>query len=323
MGVNFGVWLIEHELLDGPGADSCELVGVCDLDLDKARAVGERFGVPAYNNYDAVLADPSVDAVVLMVGPAGRAALVEQAVLAGKPVMTTKPFETSSADAERALSAAASVGIPVFMNSPAPTPSADIRVIEEWITAYDLGRPVGYRASTWCSYRETADGSWYDDPLRAPVAPITRLGVYLLADVCRLMPPIAQVQVAESRLFTGRPTSDNAVVLVTHTDGTLGTVFSSFCIDDGQPYQLSLELNYERGTIYRSVGPATLGEVELNLSAMVAGVRVVEHRTVARESGYQWDTFRRACRGEDVGPVVAPEAIVQLVSVFEKIRQLG
>lgn len=320
VGLGFGQWLIDHELLEGEGARVCELVGVCDLDGERAREVAGRHGVRAYADLDAVLVDPDVDAVVLMVGPDGRGGLIERAVAAGKPVMTTKPFETSSEAARSALAAAREAGVPVFLNSPPPTPEADIRVIEEWIDRLALGRPVAYRGTTWCSYREQADGSWYDDPLRAPAAPLTRLGVYLVADVCRLFAPIDRVQVAESRLFTGRPTSDNAAMLLSHADGTIGTISSSFCIDDGQPYRTSLELNFERGTIYRNVGPGTGDRVQLAVSAMVDGARVVEEREVERPSGYQWEVFARAARGDDVGQTVAPEAIVQIVAVFEALR---
>lgn len=321
VGLGFGRWLIEHELLAGAGALSCELHGVCDLDGDLARSVAEQHGVRRYADLAAVLADPGVDAVVLMVGPDGRGALVEQCVAAGKPVMTTKPFETSSRAARQALTAARDAGVPVFMNSPTPTPADDLLVIEDWIGRLQLGRPVAYRGTTWCSYREHPDGSWYDDPWRTPAAPLTRLGVYLFADVCRLFAPIETVQVSHSRLFTGRPTADNAAVLLTHRDGVIGTVFSSFCIDDGQPYRLSLELNYERGTIYRNVGPGTGDHVALAVSAVVDGARVVEERRVERTSGYRWDLFARAVRGEDVGPTVSPDLVAEIVSVFEALRE--
>jgi predicted dehydrogenase len=320
VGLGFGRWLIENELLVGLGAQECELIGVCDLDAATTQAVAAQHGVLAYPDLDAVLADKRIEAVVLMVGPDGRGPLVERALAAGVGVMTTKPFETSAAAARRALEAARDRGLPVLLNSPSPTPSHDIRVIEEWGERLSLGRPIAYHASTWCSYRESADGSWYDDPERVPAAPLTRLGIYLLADIGRLFGPIDTVQVAQSRVFTGRPTADNATVLLTHADGTIGTVFSSFCIDDGQPYRLSLEASFERGTIRRDVGVITGDRVSLSVSAMVDGERIVEHRDVARESGYQWDVLRRQCRGDAGDDLVDPESIVRVVSIIEALR---
>lgn len=327
VGLNFGRWLVEHELLAGEGARTCALVGVCDLDQDKARAMAAEVGVAAYPDVDTVLADPDVDAVVLMVGPGPKPALVRRAVEAGKPVMTTKPFASSAAQALDALTFAEEAGVPVFMNSPTPAPEPDLRTMAEWVERYRLGRPVAYRAATWCSYREVPDGSWYDDPRLCPAAPITRLGVYLLNDLCRFLAPVEEVQVLESRLFTGRPTSDNAVISLRHTDGTLGTVTSSFCIDDGQPYRRSIELSFERGTIYRDVGPVTADDrshIRLSVSAVVDGQRVLEHADVVQsDTGYQWDLFRRAVRGEGVGPLVRPEQVASVVSVLERLVPAG
>lgn len=320
VGLGFGRWLIEHELLAGPGARACQLVGVCDLDPDLADSVAARFGVRAYPDLDAVLADPGVDAVVLMVGPDGRGSLVERAVAAGKPVMTTKPFESSAAAARRALDSARAAGVPVLLNSPSPTPTSDLRVLDDWISRLDLGRAVSYHASTWCAYRESPDGSWYDDPARVPAAPLTRLGIYLFADVGRLFGPVAEVQVAQARLFTERPTADNATALIRHEDGTLGTVHASFGIDDGQPYRLSLEASFERGTVRRDVGVVEDDSVHLSVSARVAGERIVERRKVQRESGYQWDVLRRLARGEHVPDLVEPEAIVRVVGLMDALR---
>jgi predicted dehydrogenase len=320
VGLGFGRWLIENEILRGLGAQECELVGVCDLDAERARDAAAAFGVPAYPDVDAVLADPHVDAVALMVGPDGRGALIEKAVAARKAVMTTKPFETSATAARRALDAARDAGIAVLLNSPAATPTSDLEVINDWVTRLELGRPISYHAHTWCSYRESADGSWYDDPGKVPAAPLTRLGIYLFADIGRLFGDVHELKLAQSRIFTGRPTADNATVLLVHADGTIGTVHASFCIDDGQPYRLSLEVSFERGTIRRDVGVVPGERVSLDVTAKVQGSVVVERREVDRESGYQWDVLHRLAQGERVDGLVDPDAIVRVVALLERLR---
>jgi hypothetical protein len=145
--------------------------------------------------------------------------------------------------------------------------------------------------------------------------------VYLLNDLSRFLQPVRRVHVQESRLFTGRPTSDNAVLALEHVDGTLGTVYSSFCVDDGQPYRRSAEISFERGTIYRDVGPVSGASerVHLSVSAVVDGERVLDHADCLPGSGYQWETLRRACRGEDVGPLVRPAEVAAVISVLEQL----
>jgi predicted dehydrogenase len=322
VGLGFGKWLIENELERGPGAHFIELVGVCDLNAELTAHVAQRFGVRNFSSYEEVLADSEVDAVVLMTGPQGRGELVSTAVRARKPVMTTKPFDTSSEAALAALRLAQDAGVPVFMNSPSPKPEEDIKIIQDWVERFELGRPIAYRGATWCSYREKADGSWYDDHQLATAAPITRLGIYLIADVCRLFAPVDKVSVAESRIFTGRPTADNASILLTHSDGTLGSITASFCIDDGEPYKLSLEINFERGTVSRNLGPGVGEETTLELSTMVSGKKHIERAFVPRSSGYQWELFSLACKGEQIGETVTPEIIAEVVSVIEAIRNV-
>ena len=90
--------------------------------------------------------------------------MIRRIVSAGKDVITTKPFELDPRAARGALEEAAALGRVVHLNSPRPRLAADLRQILRWQQQYELGRPVAARAETWCSYREQADGSWYDDP---------------------------------------------------------------------------------------------------------------------------------------------------------------
>lgn len=297
VGCRFGRRIAED--LSG-GEHEVRLAGVCDLDQDLAKAIAAQYHVPVYPDLASVLADDDVAAVGLFTGPAGRADLIASIVAAGKHVLTTKPFALDPAEAATALEAASSAGRVLHLNSPAPVVSADLRQIENWRAEFDLGAPVAARAETWANYRESADGSWYDDPLRCPVAPVLRLGVYLINDLVRIFGPAETVAVQANRLRTGRPTSDNAQLALTFANGALGTVFASFCVDDGHVYPDALVLNFERGTIRRSTRrdpnkPLHAPRTELTLT------RCGEEQarlTVPEISGrYEWDAFARAVRG--------------------------
>lgn len=325
VGLNFGGWVIENELLNGSGKKYIELAAVCDLDQEKVDEFSSRYHVKGYVDYQQALSDEDIQAVVLVTGPSGRAKLIDAAICKGKPVMTTKPFDTSSVQTLEVLRKARRLNIPVFMNSPTPVPAGEIRQIMEWIGKYQLGRPVGYRASTWCAYREKADGSWYDDPALCPAAPIYRLGVYLLNDLQRFLSPVREVQVLQSRLFTGRPTSDNAQLSILHEDGTIGSVFASFCIDDLQYYRCSIEMNFENGTVYKNVGPMDpedKGKVVVQVSAKVEGSLRSEKAYFENSGpGYQWDVFYKAFHGEDVGETISPESVASVIRIFERMKE--
>lgn len=81
------------------GAAGAELVGVCDLDRDKAETNARRFGGTVYTDLERMLDAEKPDGVIICVGPAGHAELAPVVMRKGIPVYTEKPPATSAADA--------------------------------------------------------------------------------------------------------------------------------------------------------------------------------------------------------------------------------
>lgn len=73
------------------GAAGLQLVGVCDLDQDKAERNATLFGGTPYAVVDKMLDEQRPDGVLVCVGPQGHAALAVQVLQAGFPVYTEKP----------------------------------------------------------------------------------------------------------------------------------------------------------------------------------------------------------------------------------------
>ncbi|RAP74593.1 Gfo/Idh/MocA family protein [Paenibacillus montanisoli] len=330
VGLNFGSWMIENELLSDFGKAYVEIAAVCDIQQQKAAEWGSKLSVPHYSSLDDLLAatDADFEAVALFSGPIGRAELIERVLDAGKHVMTTKPFEIDSEKARRVLEKARSLGLTVQLNSPSPELQGDLAQVQLWKERYDLGRPIAFRAETTCSYREQPNGSWYDDPAQCPAAPIFRLGIYLINDLVRFFGDIEEASVQQSRIFTGRPTADNAQLNLLFKNGALGNVFASFCIDDQQYYKCAFTLNFERGTVYRNIGPRLNdGGEKLNRLEVVAvqdGRQVTDAYEAESAEGYQWDVFYRTVRGERTDPLSYDADIVAGIRIIEQMkRQAG
>lgn len=327
IGLGFGKWLIEEEILQGLGEPYFTLAAVCDLNEDLAKKYGEKYAVPYSTEPDELLHNPGIDLILLITGPNGRARLLDRILDAGKPVMTTKPFETDAAEAARILAKAEKLGIPLFSNSPPPVPTDDLACIKEWQEKYNLGRLVAFEASNWASYREQADGSWYDDPFLAPAAPLLRLGIYCMDDLAFFVPDeIASVSVKESRVFTGRPTADNAIMSLAYEDGTLGSIYASLCVGDGEPYQSFLQLHYENGNVIRKIHstPSMLGEfARVSLSTLKDGEHFTEERTYSKKGyGYRWDLMHQVLSGEKLPePSTGHEVIVRAVHLLETMMR--
>jgi predicted dehydrogenase len=305
--------------------------GVCDLNMDKARALAAELEVPVYAGLEAVLADPTVEAVGVFTGPAGRGRLLERILDAGRHVMTTKPFELDPAEAARALAAAARNGRALHLNSPAPMPSADLAQIRRWMADGRLGRPVSLHARTWADYREQADGSWLDDPMLCPGGPLFRLGVYFLNDFASLPGKPVEVQVQQSRLRTGRPTADNAQISIVYEGGALANIFASFCVGDGHPYRDEVTLACEHGTIRRWM--VRTGAIDMSRDHAVVELQRAGEPPEQRVTGpgdyagwYGWDAFHAAVRGLDgavMHDAAATLAGVRLLAALKRAALSG
>ena len=333
VGLHFGAGIARRLEDLGRAADApVRLAGLCDADPARLSAVSASLGYRhrRYASLAEVLADPDVPAVGLFTGPNGRARLLRDILAAGKDCMTTKPFETDPEAAASILAEARRLGRVIHLNSPAPRTPDDLAAIGRWREEHRLGRPVVALASAYANYRETADGSWYDDPARCPVAPIIRLGIYLLNDLVAVFGRAAAVSVHESRLFTGRPTPDNALLSIRFESGALASVFSSFCVRDGRPWANDLQIHFENGTVLRNVGTAIAhGEgAELALVQPTDSILCAEHPAVVErlrvhaESGlYDWAGFAAAVRHEPDAPRYASDdLVVEPLRIIEAMR---
>lgn len=327
VGLNFGRH-IAMKLAASAESEHFELAAVCDADESRALQAAEQFGVRAFTNFDELLKERNIEAIALFTGPAGRADLIGRIIDAGKHVMTTKPFEMDSDAALNILRKAKSRGIVVHLNSPSPLLPPDLRNIKEWIRTYDLGQWVGGRCDVWAGYREKADGSWYDDPVRCPVAPVFRLGIYLINDLVQLFGRAESVQVMHSRMFTKRPTPDNALLGIKFENGPLCSIYASFCVKDGQSYKNSMVLNFERGTIARNIEPLRQEEVEgvsrMSLVTLDAEKRsVIERKDIRVEThgNYQWDYFYSSIRGDGQQEDATPDSVAEAVRIVEAMAR--
>lgn len=326
VGLNFGRWII-RELQQGEGRKYFLLGGVCDKEADKTGKTAGSTGVKPYYSLKELLNDEDIEAVGLFTGPHGRAGLIRQIIHAGKDVITTKPFELDPQQALDVLREAKKTGRIIHINSPAPALPFDLRMIKRWHREYNLGRPVACRMDTWASYREKPDGSWYDDSEKCPVAPVLRIGIYLINELVSIFGEADKVQVMQSRIFTGRPTADNAQISILFKNGALANVFASFCIKDGQPYRNSMVLNYENGTIYRNFGKVESGKLHNEKGVCLVtsdgkdGILTEWHKLNSAVGDYQWKIFYDSIRRRKIENETTPEDVVAGIKIINAMAR--
>ncbi len=88
-----------------------KLVGVCDINLAKAKEVGEAFNVPYSDDIEVFLKDPAVE-VMYVVTPTGEhCSVAKQCLAAGKHVLTTKPMDVNTKNCDEAIALAKEKGL--------------------------------------------------------------------------------------------------------------------------------------------------------------------------------------------------------------------
>lgn len=81
------------------GAAGAQLVGVCDLDSERAERNARRFGGEPYADWREMLEAQRPDAVIICIGPEMHAQLAPEVLRAGYPVYTEKPPAPTAAEA--------------------------------------------------------------------------------------------------------------------------------------------------------------------------------------------------------------------------------
>lgn len=105
------------ETKSGPGfqrAEGSSLVAVMRRTPDLAQDYAARHGVPRwYDDADALIADPDVDAVYLATPPDSHADYAVRVARAGKPIYVEKPMARTAAECRTMVDAAAQAGVPL------------------------------------------------------------------------------------------------------------------------------------------------------------------------------------------------------------------
>ena len=96
-----------------PGA---AVIGVWNRSAERARALAAEFDVPSFDEIDALLAHPAVDAVDIATAVETHSGYALQAAASGKHVLCQKPLAPSFAEAQTIVSGCEAAGVRLMVN---------------------------------------------------------------------------------------------------------------------------------------------------------------------------------------------------------------
>ncbi len=145
------------DLLGGGHIKGATLIGVCDVNREKADAISSRYDVPAYYDLEQMLAQREID-VVSVLTPSGLHPIHAIAIAkAGKHVIVEKPMALRLEDADAMIEACDAAGVKLFV---VKQNRFNVPVVKarEALDAGRFGRLVlGTVRVRWCR-----DQSYYD-----------------------------------------------------------------------------------------------------------------------------------------------------------------
>ena len=190
--------------------------------LSRAEDFCRQHNIALGDDYAAMLADESIDAVVLATPHTRHAEEIVAAAEAGKHVFAEKPFTLNAADAETALEALASRGLKVGIGHNRRFAPNTIE-LKRMLDAGELGAPV-HLEGQFSANLARHGGTWRSSRAESPAGGMTSLGVHVIDMFINLFGRVAEVETWSRRIAMPYDVDDSTSVLMSFEDGRIGTL---------------------------------------------------------------------------------------------------
>ncbi|ANF32709.1 oxidoreductase [Leifsonia xyli] len=170
---------------------------VADIDVERARAQAEKFGVPGSGTVEELLADDAIEIVVNLTIPKVHVEVALQALAAGKNVWSEKPFALDRASGRELLEAGHAAGLRVA-TAPDTFLGSGIQSARRLVENGDIGAPL----TALTLLQSPGPESWHPNPdflFQEGAGPLFDIGPYYLTALVQLFGPVARVSATASK----------------------------------------------------------------------------------------------------------------------------
>lgn len=209
-------------------ADGSELVAVMRRDGDKAADYARRHGVPRwYDDADALIADPGVDAVYVATPPGSHLELSLKVAGAGKPCYVEKPMARSAAECRAMNEAFDAAGVKLFVAYYRRRLPRTVKA-KELIDAGRLGRVSSVRYHFSRRFDPDASAGWRTAPAVSGGGLFLDLASHLLDALDELLGPLLSVAGVASNVGRTGDVEDAVSMSFVTAGGAVGAASWNF-----------------------------------------------------------------------------------------------
>ncbi len=223
------------------------LVGVADHDPERTQRMAQQLGVQAFESYEALLAAPDLDAVVIGSENVRHRELTEMAASAGKHVLCEKPLATTVADGEAMIAACKNAGVQLMTAFPCRYSPVMLRM-KAALESGDAGEIVAFRGTN----RGRNPNGWFVDKALSGGGATIDHTVHV-TDLMRwiLRDEVKEVYAEISNGIGHQEFDDVGFLSLTFQNGVFGTLDASWSRPKSFPTwgDVTLEVVTERGTL--------------------------------------------------------------------------
>jgi predicted dehydrogenase len=196
----------------------------------RTRAKAEDFcraqGVRLVDDFDAILCDPDIDAVVLATPHSQHAEQIARAASAGKHILVEKPITLDRASAQTAVYTARQAGVMLAIGY-CRRFHPSFGELRQRLRDGRMGKIVGMVAQhTTSTATFIPPENWRADPDEAPAGAMTAVGLHSLDLMIEFAGRVRNVQCVTGRHGDG-PSDDTTTLLMRFDGGVTGALFCS------------------------------------------------------------------------------------------------
>ncbi|WP_213816695.1 Gfo/Idh/MocA family protein [Glaciihabitans sp. dw_435] len=192
-----GAGVISSQYLDNLTVfPDLKVLFVADIDLDRAKAQAEKYGIPESGSVAELLAHPEIEIVVNLTIPAAHVEVALQALAAGKNVWTEKPFALDLESGRALLDEADRLGLRVA-TAPDTFLGAGLQTGFRLIEDGTIGTPL----TALALMQSPGPDSWHPNPeflFQYGGGPLFDIGSYYLTTLVNVFGPASRVTAAAS-----------------------------------------------------------------------------------------------------------------------------